>query len=89
GPITTGQVQIGVEVKMDEKAKQSPATITLTVDGNEVGKGRVDRSVPAIFTAGETFDVGMDLGSPVALDYYGRTPFEFTGTIDKVHITYI
>ncbi|MFV1971690.1 MAG: sulfatase-like hydrolase/transferase, partial [Acidimicrobiia bacterium] len=89
GPISTGQVQILVEVKFDEKAPQAPATITLTVDGNEVGKGRVDRSVPAIFTAAETFDIGMDLGSPVALDYYGRTPFEFTGTIDKIHIAYI
>ena len=35
------------------------ATITLRVNGKQVGQGRVGRSVPAIFTASETFDVGV------------------------------
>ena len=40
-------------------------------------------------TASETFDVGKDLGSPVALDYYDRAPFEFSGSIEKIDIKYI
>jgi arylsulfatase len=87
--IPTGHVQIGVEVKFDKKEREAPATVTLTVDGVEVGTGRIKRSVPAIFTAAETFDIGKDLGSPVALDYYGRSPFSFTGTIERIHIAYI
>ena len=42
----------------------------------------VKRTVPAAFTASETFDVGIDLGSPVSLDYFDRRPFAFDGKID-------
>jgi len=52
-------------------------------------QGRIERSVPSVHTASETFDVGKDLGSPVALDYYGRAPFKFNGKIEKIHISYI
>ena len=42
-----------------------------------------------IFTASETFDIGMDLGSPVSLDYHERAPFKFNGKIEKINIKYI
>jgi len=42
--------------------------------------------VPAAFTASETFDVGVDLGSPVSLEYFDRRPFAFAGTINKVEV---
>ena len=45
------------------------------------------RTVPAAFTASETFDVGVDLGSPVSLDYAERRPFEFNGVIKEVTVT--
>jgi len=61
----------------------------LGVNGTEVGRGRVERSVPTLFTAAETFDIGRDMGSPVALDYRDRTPFPFNGTINTVRISYI
>jgi hypothetical protein len=41
-------------------------------------------TVPAAFTASETFDVGTDLGSPVSLDYFDRRQFPFDGRIDSV-----
>jgi arylsulfatase len=44
----------------------------------------VKRTVPAAFTASETFDVGVDLGSPVSLDYFDRRPFPFLGKILNV-----
>ncbi|NOQ92875.1 MAG: hypothetical protein GQ552_09205, partial [Flavobacteriaceae bacterium] len=46
-------------------------------------------TVPAIFTASETFDVGEDKGSGVALDYHDRIPFKFNGKINKINIKYI
>ena len=88
-PISTGKVTIEVELQFDEKKPQTPATITFRVDGKQVGQGRVDRSVPAGFTSSETFDIGIDLGSPVALDYYDRAPFKFNGEIEKINIKYI
>ncbi|RHW77798.1 arylsulfatase [Colwellia sp. RSH04] len=87
--IDTGKVKIEIETKYDAKERLAPATITLKVNGKEVGQGRVERSVPAIFTASETFDIGMDLASPVALDYLDRAPFKFNGKIEKVDIKYI
>ena len=46
----------------------------------------VKRTVPAAFTASETFDVGVDLGSPVSLDYFDRVPFPFSGKIGQVEV---
>jgi arylsulfatase len=88
-PLAPGHHQLEVEVRFDEQRPQAPATLTLRIDGADVGSTRIERSVQAVFTASETFDVGIDLGSPVALDYHERAPFEFTGTIERLHITYL
>ena len=87
-PIPTGAVKIEVETAADSQERMAPMTVTLRVDGQQVGQGRVERTVPGVFTASETFDVGKDLGSPVALDYSDRAPFAFNGTIDSIHIRY-
>ena len=57
----------------------SPADVVVKVDGQEVARTTVKRTVPAAFSASETFDVGVDLGSPVSLDYFDRRPFAFNG----------
>jgi hypothetical protein len=82
-------VKIEVETKYDTKARLAPATLTLRVNGKQVGQGRIDISVPAGHTASETFDIGSDLGSPVAMDYFSRAPFRFNGKIEKIDIKYI
>ena len=87
--IPTGKVKIEVETKYDSKERMAPATVTLTVNGKKVGQGRIERSVPAGHTASETFDVGVDLGSVVSLDYYDRSPFKFNGKINKIYIKYL
>ena len=87
--IPAGKMQIEVETKYDAKERLAPATITLKINGKEVGQGRIERSVPALFTASETFDIGVDLGSPVTMDYIDRAPFKFSGNIEKINIKYI
>ncbi len=62
-------------------------TATLLVDGKEVGKAELKRTVPLAFTASESLDVGADLGSTVSLDYSSRRPFAFEGTIRSVTVT--
>jgi arylsulfatase len=42
--------------------------------------------VPAAFTASETLDVGIDLGSPVALAYEERRPFAFEGKVNEMTV---
>jgi arylsulfatase len=55
GPIAAGAVQIEVELLYEARIPQAPADIVLRVAGAEVARGRVERSVPAGFTASETF----------------------------------
>jgi len=86
--IPTGKVKIEVIVKAQEKKPLAPSLVTLKVNGKTVGKVMAKTTVPAIFTASESFDVGMDLGSAVALDYHDRVPFKFNGKINKINIRY-
>ena len=62
------------------------AAIHPRVDGEEVAHATVKRTVPGEFTASETLDVGVDLGSPVSLDYFNRAPFKFDGKIEQVAV---
>ena len=48
------------------------ATVSLYVDGAKTGEGRVEGTVPMIFSADETCDVGSDTASPVSDDYTSR-----------------
>jgi len=41
-----------------------------------------------MFTPNDCLDIGRVLGSPVSLDYRDKVPFEFTGTIDQMHVQY-
>jgi len=59
---------------------------TLTVDGKKAAEGRIDKTVRARFSLDETFDVGMDTGTPVVEEYASQMPFKFTGTLDKFTI---
>jgi len=79
--ITPGKHRIEVDTTI--KKVGGPAEIVLLVDGKEVARTTAERSVPALFTASETFDVGIDLGSPVSDDYYDRRPFEFDSKINS------
>ncbi len=82
GKIAAGKHKI--EVNESIARPGAPANVVLTLDGKEVGKVTVKRTVPGAFTASETFDVGVDLGSPVSLDYFERAPFKYTGKIEKI-----
>ncbi len=64
----------------------APATIVINVDGKQVATGEVKRTVPAAFTASETFDVGIDLGGTVSLRYHEKAPYKFNGKISRVQV---
>ena len=64
--------------------KSKGGTGKLFVDGKEVAKGRLDKTILGRFSADETFDTGEDTGSPVS-DLY-KAPFRFAGTIKKIEI---
>ena len=84
--LAAGKRRIEVTTTLASAKPLSPAEVVLKVDGQEVARTTVKRTVPAAFSASETFDVGVDLGSPVSLDYFDRRPFAFTGKIEKVEV---
>ena len=83
-PLSAGKHTIEVITTIPKPG--APGTVTVSVDGNQVATTELKRTVPLAFTASETFDVGVDLGSTVSLDYLEKRPFAFTGTIGEVRI---
>ena len=60
-----------------------PATVTLSVDGEQVAQEKLDATVPGRFGI-DTFGIGLDTGQPVTTDY--EAPFAFTAEIEQVEI---
>jgi arylsulfatase A-like enzyme len=84
--IPAGRHRIEVTTTLASAKPLSPAEVVLNVDGQVVARTTLKRTVPAAFSASETFDVGVDLGSTVSLDYFERRPFRFDGTIRRVDV---
>jgi arylsulfatase A-like enzyme len=60
-------------------------TGVLSVDGQEVARNTMEHSTPITFPEDETFDVGLDTRTGVALlEYRYDPPFKFTGKIDRL-----
>jgi arylsulfatase A-like enzyme len=84
GRLPAGDVTIALEMRTPLQ-RAAPAQLKFWINGTEAATGTVQRTVPAVFTASETFDVGMDTGSPVAKSYFDMAPFEFEGTLNRLH----
>jgi arylsulfatase A-like enzyme len=59
---------------------------TLLVDGEKVGEGRIEATQPGIFSADETADVGIDLGTPVVEGIGAEAQSRLTGRIPKLTV---
>jgi arylsulfatase A-like enzyme len=84
-PVPAGEHQIRMEFAYDGGGLAKGGTVTLFVDGARVGEGRVDATVPMVFSADETTDVGSDTATPVS-DDYGARDSAFTGRIRWVQL---
>ncbi len=84
-PIPTGEHQVRLEFAYDGGGLGKGGTATLFVDGAQVGEGRIDGTVPMLFSADETADVGTDSGTPVT-DDLGAKDVKFTGRVKWVQI---
>ncbi len=84
-PIPSGEHQVRMEFAYDGGGLGKGGTIGLYVDGDKVGDGRIDASVPMLFSADETTDIGSDSATPVS-DDYGPKDSRFTGDVKWVQI---
>ncbi len=83
-PLPKGQCTIRFDFAYDGGGAGKGGTGTLSVNDKQVGEGRIDKTVPVVFSTDDTFDVGADWGTPVSPTY--QPPFEFSGTLKQVTI---
>ncbi len=80
-----GKHTIVFDFKSDGPGLGKGGTGVLSVDGKEVARNSMEHSTPITFPEDETFDIGEDTRTGVALlQYRYDVPFKFTGTINKV-----
>jgi hypothetical protein len=65
--LTTHQVR--VEFAYDGNGIAKGGGLSLYLDGNKVGEGRIEQTEPFVFSADETLDIGFESGSSVTSDY--------------------
>ena len=86
GPeLGAGKHTIVFDFKSDGPGLGKGGTGVLSVDGKEVARNTLEHTTPIMFPEDETFDVGQDTRTGVALvEYRYDSPFKFTGKIDKL-----
>jgi arylsulfatase len=83
--VPPGTHQVRMEFTYDGGGMAKGGTAALFVDGEQVGDGRIDVTVPMLFSGDETADIGSDTGTMVSEDYTAETSI-FTGTVNWVQI---
>lgn len=85
-PLPAGKTTIRFEFAYDGGGLGKGGLGTLFVNGEKVAEGRIERTQPMIFSADETADVGIDLGTPVVESVGAEARSRFNGRIAKVTI---
>jgi arylsulfatase A-like enzyme len=84
-PLSAGPHQVRMEFAYAGGGLGKGGTVSLYVDGKQVGQGAVGATAAMIFSADDGCDVGEDTGSPVSEDY-GPRGNAFTGRVKGVQI---
>jgi arylsulfatase len=82
-PIPPGHHQVRVEFAYDGNGIAKGGGLSLYLDGNKVGEGRIEQTEPFVFSADETLDIGFESGSSVTTDYSSN---RFNGEVNWVQI---
>jgi hypothetical protein len=83
-PLPAGEVTVRLEFHADAPKPATGGDIRLFANGQEIGKERMDHTVPLRFSGYAGMDIGRDNGGVVDRGYADRAPFAFTGTVKKV-----
>jgi arylsulfatase A-like enzyme len=83
--LPAGKHQVRMEFAYDGGGLARGGAITLFMDGNKIGEGRVGATMPMIYSLDETMDIGCETGSMVAEDYTATT-CRFNGRIAWVQL---
>jgi arylsulfatase len=81
--LPSGKHQLRMEFEYDGDGLGKGGELTLYLDGDKVGAGRLEATVPLLYSAEETTDVGDDPGTRVTEDY---SQTEFNGKVNWVQL---
>jgi arylsulfatase A-like enzyme len=78
-PITAGHHVFSASFERDGDGMPTEGTLTLHIDDQQVGEGRIKTQPGKFSLAGEGLNVGRDSAEPVTDDYPGESPWPLTG----------
>lgn len=81
-PLPAGEHVLRVDFDYDGGGIGKGGKVTIFANDTAIATGRIDATIPARVSVDETFDIGLDTGTPVSDDY--AVPFEFTGDLKRV-----
>ncbi len=84
-PIPDGKHQVRMEFTYDGGGLAKGGSAALFYDGRQVGAGRVAVTMPMVFSADETTDIGYESGTPVSPVYTTHSS-KFNGKIGWVQL---
>jgi arylsulfatase len=84
--LSPGKAELRFEFAYDGGGPAKGGQGTLFVNGEKVAEGRIPATQPGMFSADETADVGIDLGTPVVEAIGAEAKSRFTGRIPKVTV---
>ncbi len=83
-PLPTGDVTVKMLFEIDAPKPGSGGKVTLWANDEQIGEGRIDKTIPMTPTSYAGMDIGRDNGLVVDLDYEDKAPYAFTGKIKQV-----
>jgi len=85
-PLAPGKSTIRFDFAYDGGGPGKGGMGTLFVNNQKVAEGRIEHTQAGIFSADETADVGIDLGTPVVEAIGSEAKSRFTGRIPKLTV---
>ncbi|OYW98431.1 MAG: arylsulfatase, partial [Bosea sp. 32-68-6] len=85
--LAPGKAELRFQFDYDGGGKAKGGLGTLFVNGEKVAEGRIAVTQPGIFSADETADIGIDLGTPVVEAIGSESRSRFTGRIPKLTVS--
>jgi arylsulfatase len=83
--LRSGEHQVRMEFAYDGGGLGKGGYVTLYIDGEKAGEGRIDATLAMIYSADDGCDVGQDTGAPVSQDYPAGDN-AFNGTIKGIQL---
>ena len=81
-----GKAEVRFQFDYDGGGPAKGGKGTLFVNGEKVAEGRIPATQPGLFSADETADVGIDLGTPVVEAIGAEAKSRFNGRIPRVTV---